>query len=138
MKKFYLVVMALAIFASMVISPADPAAAQSCDYTVKAGDTSSAIAAAKGITLGQLVAANPGLNTRWIGIGQTLNVCPNVVPTVRTTSFTADPGPSPARQVYRAVNSWAERECVAYELYLETTVCIQWSTGTLVIPYNRR
>lgn len=134
--KTLVLVFALLLVASLLV-PATSVAAQSCSYTVKAGDSSSAIAAAEGISLAQLVEANPGLQPRWIYIGQTLNVCP-ARKSIGVTSFSADPGPSPARQVYRAVNSWAERECVAYELYLETTVCIQWSTGTLVIPYNRR
>lgn len=133
--KTLVLVFALALCASMVI-PTAPAAAQSCDYTIKAGDTSSAIAAAHSISLGQLVEANPGLQPRWIGVGQQLTVCPNVVPTVRTTSFTADPGPSPARQVYRAVNSWVVRTCIAYHDIGGVQMCFHW-TGSVVIPIRQ-
>jgi len=135
MNKWLFLVM-LVFVASMVV-PAAPAAAQDdCSYTVKADDTSSAIAAAEGITLGQLVEANPGLQPRWIYIVQILNVCP-VKKNIGTTSVTADPGPSPARQLYRETNFWVEANCVAYHLYLNTTICIEWSTGSVVIPYNR-
>lgn len=131
MKKI-LVVLALALVASMVI-PASPAAAQDpCTHVVKAGDSSSAIAVAEGITLGQLVAANPGLQPRWITVGQKLTICPNVVPTVGVTSFTADPGPSPARQLYRATNAWVENTCVAYHEIGGLQVCFHW-TGSVVI-----
>lgn len=134
MKKSFLVVMALALVASLLVGhfAATSAAAQSCSYTVKAGDTSSAIAAAEGITLGQLVEANPGLQPRWITVGQKLTICPNVVPTVGVTSFTADPGPSPARQLYRATNAWVENTCVAYHEIGGLQVCFHW-TGSVVI-----
>jgi LysM repeat protein len=46
-------------------------------YTVKSGDYLGKIAGAYGLTVGDIVSANPGLNPDKINVGQVLNI-PNV------------------------------------------------------------
>jgi LysM repeat protein len=66
-------------------------------YVVKAGDTASAIAAQFGLTLDQLVAANPEIlaNPDAIQIGDEL-VIPTAQPSVIPGQPSASPSPSPS------------------------------------------
>lgn len=54
-----------------------PAVAGLGEYVVGPGDTGSKIADATGLSLGELVAANPGLDWRRLKVGQVIKVPPN-------------------------------------------------------------
>ena len=55
-------------------TPSAPAEAGPDEYIVKAGDTGSKIARAKGISWGDLQSVNPGVNWSRLAIGQTLKL----------------------------------------------------------------
>lgn len=65
----------LGLFLGLALSltvMAPPAAAQGCgdSYTIRAGDTLSAVAARCGVSLDALMAANPGIEPRRLAVGQ--------------------------------------------------------------------
>ena len=71
--------------------PAPPTGTQ---YTVVAGDTGNAIAAAAGITFELLDAANPGVNWYNLQIGQVLNLPSNTTAPSMTTQTLPFPDPN--------------------------------------------
>lgn len=58
-------------------------------YTIKSGDTISQVAQNYGLTVDELIAANPGINTQILSIGQVINI-------PSRSAAVAESGPTPA------------------------------------------
>jgi hypothetical protein len=69
-------------------------------YTVKSGDTMGVIARSYGVTLDELISANPGVNANILSVGTVL-----IIP---IGSIPSEPSPTPAALTVRQARCWSE------------------------------